>query len=195
MYSRKSSFHCSASCSGTTPLTTATPRFLNSLLKVSGALSMSWKSITGMTLEPSSTMSGISSRSPRSKRSQDSRTSFSRPLIRRPLRSAYSGVNGLNSCPERDANASEMSPARFCACVAAVRSCVANRLVGVRTVRSVESMANANRWSYSIWSVWFRMAFSLPKARPLYSLCCVASSSRKVVVPTLNRKSQGVGKS
>lgn len=142
MYSRRSSFHCSASSSDTTPRTTATPRFLNSLLNVSGALSISLKSISGMTLEPSSTMSGISSRSSWSKRSQDSRTSVSRPLISRPFKSAYSGIKGLNSWPERDANASDMSPARFCACVAAVRSCVANRLVGDRTARSVESMAD-----------------------------------------------------
>lgn len=143
MYSRRCSFHCNASSSDTTPRTTATPLFFNSLLKVSGALSMSLKFISGMTLEPSSTISGISSRNSRSKRSQDSRTSVSRPLIKRPLRSAYSGVNGLKSWPERDAKASEMSPARFCACVAAVRNCEAIRLVGVRTVRSVESMADA----------------------------------------------------
>lgn len=38
------------------------------------------------------------------------------------------------------------------------------------------------------------MVFSLPTARPLYSLCGVASSSRQDVVPTQNRKSQDVGK-
>jgi hypothetical protein len=62
-------------------------------------------------------------------------------LISRALRSAYSGANGANCCPERETNASEISPARFCACVAAVRNCVTRRLgAGLRRQRSVDSI-------------------------------------------------------
>jgi len=128
MYSFNASFCCSTCCSGTTPRTTATPLFLNAELNASGAWSRSVNSISGMTLLPSSTMSGISSRRWRSSRSHDSRTAPSWPRIRRPLRSAYSADRGSNSCPESDAKASEMLPGRFCACVAAVRRGVTARL-------------------------------------------------------------------
>lgn len=122
MYSLKDVFQPRASCSLTTPLTTATPLFRNSLLKSEVALSMSAKSISGMMLEPLSTMSGISSRRSLSNRSQEWRIASSLPLTKRVLSSAYWGESGTNFCPDSEAKASDMSPSRLeAAWVVAVR--------------------------------------------------------------------------
>lgn len=97
---------------------------------------MSLKSISGMMLEPFSTISGISSRRSLSRRSHESRIAPSLPLIKRALTSAYSGASGVNWWPDSEANASDMSPGRLeAARVAAVRA-----WSGERTDRAMDSM-------------------------------------------------------
>jgi hypothetical protein len=151
MYSFKSSFHCSASCWGTTPRTTATPFFFNSELNFSGALSMFLKSISGIAFDPDSMISGTSSRRSRSSLSQDSRTAFSWPRIKRPLRPAYSGPSGARLWPDSEKKASDISPARFCVCVDAARSC--GRILFVPVVRRVENMVIGCQLMLQ-WSAW-----------------------------------------
>jgi hypothetical protein len=165
MYSLKLSFHPSASCSLTTPRTTATPLFRSSWLNSSGALSTSLKSISGMIFEPFSIMSGISSRRSLSNRSHDARKASSFPLTRRALRSAYSGASGANCWPESDANASEMSPARLeAACVAAVRFSV--RMAGDRTVREMDNMLDG-----LLLLLQYSNVVAAPQESPHYIVC------------------------